>query len=93
MSASGIIGVGRIPEKPDPDLIDTHGEPASVIDGGAVVSTNVMMDLLRGGHFNASVVGALEVSSRGDLENWLIPGVYAGGIGSSIATHCSNEAH
>jgi len=48
LSASGIIGVGRIPEKPDPDLIDTHGEPASVIDGGAVVSTNVMMDLLRG---------------------------------------------
>ena len=42
------------------------------------------MDLLRGGHFHASVVGAFEVSSQGKLANWLILGVYAGVIGSSM---------
>ena len=67
-SSSGAIGIST-GGGTDPDLVDENGEPITINDGGCVVSTNLMMDLLRGGHFDASVVGGLEVSSSGDLAN------------------------
>ena len=92
-SASGIIGVAQRGKMNDPDMIDAHGEPTNIIKGGAIVSTNTIMDFLRGGHFHASVVGAFQVSSQGDLANWLVPGVYVRGIGSSMDIVANKSGH
>ena len=83
-SSSGIIGVSKENKIIDPDTIIASGSPAGLIAGAAVVSTNMIMDLIRGGHFNASVMGAFQVSSNGDLANWFVPGVYVKGIGGSM---------
>jgi 3-oxoacid CoA-transferase len=83
-SASGIIGVSKERKVIDPDLIISSGSPAGLIDGAAVVSTNFMMDLVRGGHFDASIMGAFQVSANGDLANWYVPGIYVKGIGGSM---------
>jgi 3-oxoacid CoA-transferase len=92
-SSSGIIGMTGGNSETDPDCVDAEGQPAWILEGGAVVSTNTIMDLLRGGHFDASVVGALEVSASGDLANWSIPGSYLRGIASgmdSVASKTTN---
>lgn len=83
-SGSGIIGVGKSKAYMDPSLVYEDGILGSITKGGVVVSTNIMMDLLRGGHFDASVMGAFQVSSFGDLANWYVPGVYVMGIGGSM---------
>ena len=85
-SSSGIIGITKNREIHDPDLIFSNGFPAATIKGASIVSYNTIMDLIRGGHFDASVVGAFQVSSQGDLANWLVPGVYIKGIGGAMDT-------
>lgn len=83
-SASGIIGISKDKKIVDPDTIMDSGSPVGLIKGAAVVSTNMIMDLIRGGHFDATVMGAFQVSANGDLANWFVPGIYVKGIGGSM---------
>ena len=91
-AASGVIGISKRKEIVDPDLIFSSGYPADTIKGASIVSYNFIMDLIRGGHFDASVVGAFQVSSQGDLANWYVPGVYVKGIGGAMDS-VANKSH
>lgn len=77
----GIVGAGGRPEagKEDPRyVIDAGGQPASVNVGGCFVASTDSFSMIRGGHVDATVLGALQVDSEGNLANWFIPGKMLG---------------
>jgi 3-oxoacid CoA-transferase subunit B len=73
---NGVLGLG--PPAPagreDPDLTDAGKQPATVITGAAIVDSALSFAVVRGGHLDVTVLGALQVSGRGDLANWYVPG-------------------
>ena len=85
-SPSGIVGAGAYPRpgEEDPDLVNTNRETISIIQGGATCSSILALDMLRGGHMDAVIVGGFQVSQKGDLANWVVPGKYVKGMGSSM---------
>ena len=85
-AVSGALGVGKYPKAgfEDPDIINSGRETVTLVDGASCFSSNDSMDMLRGGHFDVNIIGGFQVSQRGDLANWIIPGRYAAGIGSSM---------
>lgn len=85
-SDSGALGIGKYPEpgKEDSDIVNSGREPATLVPGAACFSSNDAMDIVRGSHLDLIVTGAFQVSQRGDLANWVIPGQYSAGIGASM---------
>ena len=73
---NGILGLGPPPppDLADPDLTDAGKQPASLISGAAIVDSAMSFAIVRGGHLDVTVLGALQVSGRGDLANWYVPG-------------------
>lgn len=73
---NGVLGLG--PPAPagheDPDLTDAGKQPATLIAGAAIVDSATSFAIVRGGHLDVTVLGALQVSARGDLANWYVPG-------------------
>lgn len=76
----GIVGAGGVPN-PESDLLydpyhvtDAGGSPASVSEGGSYIDSASNFALIRGGHVDACILGALEVDQNGNLANWIIPG-------------------
>ncbi len=73
---NGVLGLG--PPAPagheDPDLTDAGKQPATVITGAAIVDSALSFAVVRGGHLDVTVLGALQVSGQGDLANWYVPG-------------------
>lgn len=73
---NGVLGLG--PPAPagheDPDLTDAGKQPATLIAGAAIVDSAMSFAIVRGGHLDVTVLGALQVSARGDLANWYVPG-------------------
>jgi 3-oxoacid CoA-transferase subunit B len=67
---------GRLPlrTREDPDLTDAGKQPATLIAGAAIVDSALSFAVVRGGHLDVTVLGALQVSARGDLANWYVPG-------------------
>ena len=83
----GLVGQGPAPtpEQADPiHLVDASGNPATVVPGGVIVDSATNFGLIRGGHVDACVLGALEADAEGSFGNWLIPGKKMTGMGGAM---------
>ena len=107
-SENGVVGLTGAPkegEYADPNVVDAGGKPSKLRVGGACFDSFRSFGFIRGGHIDATVLGAYEVDAEGNLANWMIPGKTAAGMGGAMdlvtgskitivmTTHCDKKGN